>query len=383
MMLLVIVNILSLYLLLIYLSSKRVVSGHRTLNDIKGDEGNFVYLAGQSIEGKLNIVINVWFPPPFMQIDESLLRHDGTLFNFGGLITTGYKGTTKFRYSIDNIPRGFYRFNPISCTSYDAFGIIKLNRTFNYETTIKVLPQQLTQEQWKNLFRGYIGDYAFVTYNPFSKESNQQAGIREYHYGDKISKIHWNATARTGQWKSKDFEKESVPRTIVLLDCYKKTDSSDGINPSFELAVSTAATLFEFGLKQHSSFGLVSNSETPFVSLAQSSEIHYSEVMNHLTTVSETTHLPMSIFLKQLKLEKSFVGYLFIVTNEIDEKMLASFQALKRRGYDPYLFYIPTETITVEIERQLNVFRIQGYHVFEVPSSYLQPSLVVTGGAVG
>jgi|GEM_PF-1260432 len=383
MMIFVIINVLCLYLILIYWSGKKIISGHRTLNNVVGDEGNFVYVAGQTIEGKLSIDINLWFPPPFMLIDECLERHDGTLFHFGGLITTGFRGLTRFKYKFEHMPRGLYTFKPIECTSYDAFGFIKLNHAFNYETTIKVLPQKLSNEQWQNLFRGYIGEYSYITYNPFAKESNQQAGIREYHYGDKISKIHWNATARTGEWKSKDFEKESVPRAMVILDCFTDQHELGGLDTTFELAVSTAATLFEFGLKQHSAFGFISNSEQPFVSLPQLGELHYSEVMNYLTTVTTTNKLRLSHFLKQLTIERSFVGYLFIVTTELSDKMIASFLLLRRRGYEPYLFYIPSTHVSDDVESRLNVFRVQGFHVFEVPMTYIQPLSSLTGGAVG
>lgn len=383
MMIFVIINILSLYLLLFYLTGKKVISGFRTLNNVNGDQGNFVYVAGQSIEGRLTVRLKVWFPPPFMQIDECLERHDGTVFSFGGLITTGFKGFTKFRYTFEHIPRGLYSFLPIKCTSYDAFGFIKQNRAFSYDTSIKVLPKQLSNEQWQTLFRGYIGEYAFITYNPFSKESNQQAGIREYHYGDKISKIHWNATARTGEWKSKDFEKESVPRTMIILDCYVEDPYKQNIHSPFELAVSTAATLFEFGLKQHSAFGFISNSEEVFVSVPQLGEVHYSEVMNHLMTVNHTNSMKLSQFLKQLTIEKTFVGYLFIVSSELSEAMLASFLALKRKGYEPYLFYIPTLQQAKRVDMELKAFRAKGFHVFEVPLQYLQPQYATSGGGVG
>lgn len=382
MMVFVIINIVGLYLLLFYTSGKKIVSAQRLINNDAGKESSYVFVAGQSLEGRLSIDINLWLPPPFMQIDECLERHDGTTYNFGGIITTGFKGLTKFRYKFEHMPRGLYAFKPIACTSYDAFGVLKLNATYDYSTTLKVLPQQLSQDEWKQLFFGYKGEHAFLTNNPLAKESTQQAGVREYHYGDKITRVHWNATARTGQWKSKNFEKESVPRTMVILDCYS-SQIVDGIDVYFELAVSTATSLFEFGLKQHSAFGLVTNSEEVFVSLAQIGELHYSQVMNHLTTVAQTNKTPMSQFLNQMSLEKTFAGYLFIVTSEIDEKMLASFVSLKRRGYEPYLFYVPTNDVSERQKLQLNVFRGKGFNVFEVPSLYLQSETVAIGGAVG
>jgi uncharacterized protein (DUF58 family) len=69
-----------------------------------------------------------------------------------------------------------------------------------------------------------------------------------------MSRIHWNATARTGQWKSKEYEREALPRFVIVLDAQA---SSYRTAEGFELAISAAASLLDFALRKGMPVGFV------------------------------------------------------------------------------------------------------------------------------
>ena len=75
---------------------------------------------------------------------------------------------------------------------------------------------------------GAKGGFSHASAARASRETTQINGIREFLPGDRLSRIHWGATAKTGQWKSKEFEREALPRTIVLLDACRKGDAGAG-----------------------------------------------------------------------------------------------------------------------------------------------------------
>ncbi|MNJ34281.1 hypothetical protein D3C77_289850 [compost metagenome] len=85
------------------------------------------------------------------------------------------------------------------------------------------------------------------------RETTQINGVRDYVYGDRISRIHWNATAKTGTWKSKEFEHESLPKTVLVLDAHAISYATP---QQFELAVSIGASLLEYGSRERISMGL-------------------------------------------------------------------------------------------------------------------------------
>jgi uncharacterized protein (DUF58 family) len=99
------------------------------------------------------------------------------------------------------------------------------------------------------------GAFQRTTSALWARETTQIDGVREYIHGDRLSRIHWNATARTGDWKSKAFEREALPRLVIVLD--RQADAYRTAE-GFELAVSAAASLLELGLKRGMPVGLVS-----------------------------------------------------------------------------------------------------------------------------
>ena len=121
------------------------------------------------------------------------------------------------------------------------------------ETDFRVLPRTIYIPKWRRNIRNSRLGGTQTTVSASRRETTQINGVRDYVYGDRISRIHWNATAKTGSWKSKEFEHESFPRTMIVLDC--ATDGYDNAQ-QFELAVSAAASLIEYGAKEHAGTGL-------------------------------------------------------------------------------------------------------------------------------
>jgi uncharacterized protein (DUF58 family) len=66
--------------------------------------------------------------------------------------------------------------------------------------------------------------------------------IREYRDGDDLRRIHWPATARTGELMVRQEDRPARRRAVVLLDPRADAHGGTGANSSFEWAVSAAAS---------------------------------------------------------------------------------------------------------------------------------------------
>src|SRR5690606_10053746 len=115
--------------------------------------------------------------------------------------------------------------------------------------------------------------------------TTQINGIRDYVYGDRLSRIHWNATARTGKWKSKEFERESLPKMVVILDGNRSSYHSD---EQFELGVSAAASVLKFGTMNALSQGLIITDENFELVPPERQTAHRNTMMNHLIVTEAT-----------------------------------------------------------------------------------------------
>jgi uncharacterized protein (DUF58 family) len=87
------------------------------------------------------------------------------------------------------------------------------------------------------------------------------AGVREYVLGDDPRRIHWKATARAGELRSKIYEPSSQYRLLILLDINTYPEPWMGLDPEIqELTIATAASIGMWALDEGYTVGLLANS---------------------------------------------------------------------------------------------------------------------------
>ena len=112
------------------------------------------------------------------------------------------------------LERGKYVFSETECASEDIFGLIEHRGKFKAKGEFRVLPRTVFIPYWQLYDRKSRLSGPQTALTRSRRETTQINGVRDYVYGDRLSRIHWNATAKTGNWKSKEFEHESVPKTF-------------------------------------------------------------------------------------------------------------------------------------------------------------------------
>lgn len=253
-MVFVIVLVLNAYLFLGRWSGIRKVKGQRFL---KSDHSEERIEAGAALRVRVNIQIPGFWPVPYVMIRDQLIRKNGGEqdFEFEGTVIPEWGRKGVLEYYTPPLIRGFYRFGKTNCATKDIFGLFEHTGAMEMPVSFEVHPRTVPIREWKQLHRLLKGTHHHTVTTRATRETTQINGVREYSYGDRLSRIHWNATARTGTLKSKEFEKESLPKTIVFLE---RRQNSYKSAEQFELAVSVAASLIQYGKNREINLGLMS-----------------------------------------------------------------------------------------------------------------------------
>ena len=83
-----------------------------------------------------------------------------------------------------------------------------------------------------------------------TEDPHQVLGVRDYHPEDNFRKIHWPATARTGQLQVKVYQPTSAQVLIVCLNVSTHQRYWEGIYPELlENMLSLAASLVDRGIQ--------------------------------------------------------------------------------------------------------------------------------------
>ncbi|OXM15505.1 DUF58 domain-containing protein [Paenibacillus herberti] len=342
-MLFCIFNGLILYLILGYWSGIRRISGTRKaiargpaaapgLPGVAGSDSRLL-AAGETLQVQLQFRLPGIYPVPYVLVMERLERNGGTAIPFEVSFVPNVKRAGIAEYETPPLRRGLYRFLPTVCITKDIFGFIEHTGSFHEEGSFSVRPRTITLYGWDRIRRGAKGHFSHAAEPRSSRETTQINGIREFMPGDRLSRIHWGATAKTGQWKSKEFEREALPRTIVLLDAYRSADA--GAAERFETAVSAAASLFEHGMRRGTSMGLWCSSAIPTALKARSGGDQLHRAMQLLTEVDNngSDKLAQAILRADPILDQGSMALL--VTDAPLEEIRQAMNWLSRRNLNP------------------------------------------------
>ncbi|MFD1956673.1 DUF58 domain-containing protein [Paenibacillus thailandensis] len=383
-MLFMILNLLLAYLLVGRWSGISGVKGARSFVSANASVGaEHALSSGHSVEVSLQVKIPGVYPIPYVLVRDVLIRHDGQKHEFEASFVPSWKREGEVSYRTPALPRGEYRFGRTLCSTYDVFGLFEHTGEFEAEAGFSVLPATVPVRRWHGIQRGARGVYSHAAAPRSSKETTQINGVREYLHGDRLSRVHWNATAKTGDWKSKEFERESLPRTMIVLD-RSRSAYAGGKEEAFELAVSVAASLMESGHRSDTAIGLLSAGEKTVVLPPKQGIDQRSAVMKHLTSADMDGGGNLSAALQSSEGLLPAGMFVVLVTADSGKNALSCMEWLQKRGMSPCLLHIAPGRGTGETaaDRQLyQLMRGRGWPVVAVSQLQELPSLLEGGGA--
>ncbi|CAH0121014.1 MULTISPECIES: DUF58 domain-containing protein [unclassified Paenibacillus] len=276
-MLLGMASVLTVYLTMGYWSGISRARGTRVLE--QGGIPRNVFHSGEQLKAKLHVQIPGLWTTPYVVLKDRLFRRNGETLEFETLLLSHWNRSGSMEYVTPPLRRGIYTFGETECVTEDIFGLFEHKGVFKVPGHFSVFPQTVEIRNWKLFDRRRAGYARQALLNRSFKETTQINGVREYIYGDRISRIHWNATAKTGEWKSKEFERESLPVTIIVFD-RNKDNYADA--EQFELAVSVTASLIEYGAKRNIPMGLYSYGKSIQMFQAVQTPQNRKQILEHL-----------------------------------------------------------------------------------------------------
>jgi uncharacterized protein (DUF58 family) len=163
-------------------------------------------------------------------------------------VSGGSGRSTRLGYRLTPSRRGRYALGPLGSRVVDPFGLVERSISGSGEASLLVVPsvQALGSD---GPVDGHGGEGARRS---IAVHGEDDVTIRDYRRGDDLRKVHWRATARTGELKVRLEERPWRARTTVLLDTRRPAhliaaqhdpDPADSLEWAVEAAASIAVAL--------------------------------------------------------------------------------------------------------------------------------------------
>ncbi|MCC3375640.1 DUF58 domain-containing protein [Cohnella sp. REN36] len=380
-MLFVMINALGLYLLLGRWSGIGGVKGVRSVEGLSGTMG--MLSAGSRIRVRLQMQVPGFWPLPYVIVREKLARVTGSeTQDYELSFVPDYRRRGAIVYETAPLRRGRYQFLATRCSTRDIFGLFEHKGTFSEPLALRVMPRTIDLQEWRHMKRSRTGAFQQKVTSLWAKETTQIDGVREYIRGDRMSRIHWNATARTGQWKSKEYEREALPRFVLVLDCGENAyRTAEG----FELAVSVAASLLDLALRRGMPVGFVSAGARRAWFGAGRAPVTREQIMDHLIDIEADGRDGVGEVLHEAAARFETGANLVLISPDTGEATAQALEALDGRRIGPSHVHIAERAPTPEESKRLaqwsRVFQAQHWELCSVARLEDLPRAMEAGSA--
>jgi uncharacterized protein (DUF58 family) len=244
---------------------------------------------GQPLEGRVIVRSHSWLPKVWLEVEDpaSIPGHSSQR-----VFTLGSRGVHAWTYRTVTRLRGLYEIGPVRVTATDPFGFFRFTRTFGEVTTILVYPNAPELPNFYLPAANLPGEGRIRrrTHNITPNVS----GVREYAPGDSFNRIHWPATARTGEIMIKQFELDPASDIWIVLDLERSQHVGEGEDSTEEVAVSIAASIARFFVNAHRSVGLISFGDDLRVDEPDRGQNHYTRILESLALARAVGDVPLA-----------------------------------------------------------------------------------------
>lgn len=196
--------------------------------------------------------------------DHDLMRSADTHnFIFQSLFSLGMYERVAHRYTLDCHRRGWHLFGPTTLTARDPFGITSRRQVLAGQTGVLVYPRIVPVTTFIIPARQPIGD--FKPAMPIVEDPMRVIGVRPYAPGDSPRRIHWRATARTGELQTRIFEPSANPVAAIFLDTISFSHLWEGQQSQYlEMSIVIAASLAKQLIDGRQAVGLYANAPVKY-----------------------------------------------------------------------------------------------------------------------
>ena len=282
---------------------------------------------GVPLEGRLRLVNGFRFSKSWLEVEELTdLPEPGS----GRVVTVPGREARAWRHIVQCNQRGVFHLGPVRVTSSDPFGLFRLSRNFLEPERIVVHPRAKPLPNFNLPIATFPSDGRFTQRSPYLDA--QASSVRDYVYGDSVSRVHWPYTARKGSLMVKEFDRGLSSEVWIVLDLQGNVQAGEGLDNTEELSVTVAASVASKLLAMEVPVGLAAHGDRSYLLQPDHGAGHTAALMEELALMRALGHDPLERTLYQLERYLGRLSTLLVVTPTTDMGWMLTIANLRRRG---------------------------------------------------
>src|SRR4051812_18135510 len=171
---------------------------------------------GDDVGVDLTVNNGGWLPIPWLAVAESVPTELAGAPPQGHVLSLGPHEKWEWAYSFRCLKRGYYTLGPFRIQLGDLLGIENHNLEAGGRSPIIVYPRVMPLDELGLPTRS--PQVVLLARSYLFEDPNRVVGVRGYQRGDAPRRLHWTATARTGELMVKQYQPAIARETMICLD---------------------------------------------------------------------------------------------------------------------------------------------------------------------
>ncbi len=282
---------------------------------------------GEYAQGRISVRSRSLFSKLWLEVEEpsDLPGHRSRR-----VVSLGVRGYCSWKTSTLCLRRGAYTMGPLTVTTGDPFGLFHFTRRFGERRRLLVYPQAVELPNF------YVPPALLPGEGRFRRRTHyvtpNAAGVRQYQYGDSLSRIHWLTTVRTNELMVKLFELDPSSDIWVVLDLQRRVQAGSGDDGTEEYGVKIAASVARYFLMANRTVGYLAAGAHYDIEEAERGAQHYTRILEALALAQATGGVSLARLLNAEGKRFGRHTTVVVITPSTDESWVLSLQSLAQRG---------------------------------------------------
>lgn len=259
--------------------------------------------------------------------------------------------------------RGKFQLGPTALNIGDPFGIFTTSKIIPAQDTLVVLPM-LHEIQYFPASPGLLPG-GHVIQRKSQDITPHAAGVRDYIHGDAMKRIHWRTSVRRNKLMVKEFEQDPQAEVWIYLDSQKNVHAQKpyqyeelSVNnilfikrpklklpPStLEYAVSIAASLTHYFIRQRRAVGYASMGQTYNILPADRGERQEAKILETLAFVQADGSMSIAGLVSTQAIQLPRRSTVILITPTVREELLQAVDDLLLRSLYPIVILLKAHT---------------------------------------
>ncbi len=232
---------------------------------------------GDMVEERITVRNLGILPKPTLEV-EDLTDLPG--YSSGMATSLAGRSFRSWRTQVPARKRGVYSLGPVRVANTDAFGLFRREKFFCGIDSLIVYPRAFPVPGFTIPAANLSGD---STARKRTQDLTPHASsVREYAFGDSLSRVHWNSTARLGKLMSKQFDLGISSDLWLVVDLHRDVQAGQLDESTDEYAVSIAASVARKYLETQTPVGLIAYGDKRYFLPADTGAGQFDRIMESL-----------------------------------------------------------------------------------------------------